>query len=258
MPRLILLPCTTTVTNSEENNKRTQGESCPMLTTDAPHLDVRSAVIGRKSVRGFRPDPVPRATIETILDDAARAPSGTNTQPWRVYVATGAMRDRLCEALTTAASTGRQEPEYRYSPAELPEPYLSRRRKVGFDLYGLAGVARGDMDGRKRQALKNFTFFGAPVGLFFTMDRRLEYGSWLDMGMFMQNVMVLARGHGLETCPQAAWTYHGAVVHGVLGIPEEEILVSGMALGVPDWTVVENKLQTERASHQEFTVFHGD
>jgi nitroreductase len=223
---------------------------------DAQPLDVRSAVIGRRSVRGFKPDPVPRAIIEAILDDAARAPSGTNTQPWRVYVATGAMRDRLCEALTAAASTGRQEPEYLYSPADLPEPYLSRRRKVGFDLYGLVGIARGDMDGRKRQALKNFTFFGAPVGLFFTMDRWLEYGSWLDMGMFMQNVMLLARGRGLETCPQAAWTHHGPAVHKVLGIPADEILVSGMALGVPDWTTPENALQTERASHRDFAVFH--
>lgn len=219
-------------------------------------LDVRSAVIGRKSVRGFKSDPVPLATVRQILDDAARAPSGTNTQPWRVHVAIGAARQRLADAVTAAAQTGPQQHEYRYSPDELPEPYLSRRRKVGFDLYGIAGIARGDMEGRKRQALKNYTFFNAPVGLFFTMDRRLELGSWLDLGMYMQNVMVLARGLGLETCPQAAWIYYGPVVHRALGIPDTEMLVSGMALGHPDWTVAENRLVTERATSQEFAIVH--
>ncbi len=220
-------------------------------------LDVRSAVTGRKSVRGFKPDPVPLALVTRILEEASRAPSGTNTQPWRVHIAIGAARERLTRAVTAAATAGPQQHEYRYSPEELPEPYLARRRKVGFDLYGLAGIARGDMAGRQRQALKNYTFFGAPVGLFFTMDRRFEYGSWLDLGMLMQNVMVLARGYGLETCPQAAWIYYGPVVHKALPIPDDEILVSGMALGVPDWSVTENKLVTERAPAAEFVVVHG-
>lgn len=219
-------------------------------------LDVRSAVVGRKSVRGFKPDPLPMALIRRILEDATRAPSGTNTQPWRVHVATGAARERLCAAVRDAALTGQQTDEYKYSPDKLPEPYLSRRRKVGFDLYGIAGIARDDMEGRKRQSLKNYTFFGAPVGLFFTMDRRFELGSWLDLGMYMENVMVVARGYGLETCPQAAWMYHGATVHKILPIPDDEILLSGMALGVPDWSVPENALVTERAPVDAFTVFH--
>lgn len=223
-----------------------------------PTMDVRTAVTGRKSVRGFKADSVPLTLIQRILGDAARAPSGTNTQPWRVHIAIGAARDRLSKAVIEAAMSGPQQDEYRYSPAELPEPYLSRRRKVGFDLYGLAGIARGDMEGRKRQSLKNYTLFGAPVGLFFTMDRRFEYGSWLDLGMFMQNVMVLARGYGLETCPQAAWIYYGPVVHKALSIPEAEILVSGMAAGFPDWTVRENALKTERAPSTEFAVVHQD
>lgn len=217
---------------------------------------VRRVVTGRKSVRGFLSTPVPAETIRTLLTEASRAASGTNTQPWRVHVATGAARDRLCAAVSEAAATGKQQHEYRYSPAELPEPYLSRRRKVGFDLYGLAGIARNDMEGRKRQALKNFQLFGAPVGLFFTMDRRLEQGSWIDIGMLMQNVMVLARAHGLETCPQAAWIYHGPVVHRVLPLPDDEILISGMALGYPDWSAPENALVSERAPIDEFTVFH--
>ena len=221
-----------------------------------PTLDVRGALVKRKSVRGFKPDPVPLDLVHRILDDAARAPSGTNTQPWLVHIAIGAAKERLTRAVTEAASAGPQQDEYRYSPAELPEPYLSRRRKVGFDLYGLAGIARGDMAGRKRQALKNYTFFGAPVGLFFCMDRRMELGSWLDMGMFMQGVMTAARGYGLETCPQAAWIYYGPVVHKTLPIPDDQILVSGMALGVPDWSVAENRLVTERASSREFAVVH--
>jgi nitroreductase len=219
-------------------------------------MDVRTAVTGRKSVRGFKSDPVPLDLVRRILEEASRAPSGTNTQPWRVHVATGAARERLTREVTAAASSGPQHDEYQYSPKELPEPYLSRRRKVGFDLYGLAGIARGDIEGRKRQALKNYTFFGAPVGLFFTMDRRMEYGSWLDVGMYMQNVMSLARGYGLETCPQAAWIYYGPATRKALGIPDDEIIISGMALGVPDWSVVENKLVTERAPATEFAVFH--
>ncbi len=221
-----------------------------------PTLDVRTAVIGRKSVRGFKPDSVALPLIQRILDDASRAASGTNTQPWRVHIAIGAARDRVSAAVTAAAQSEPQQHEYNYSPAELPEPYLSRRRKVGFDLYGLAGIARGDLEGRKRQSLKNYTFFGAPVGLFFTMDRRLEYGSWLDVGMFMQNVMVLARGYGLETCPQAAWIYYGPVVHKALGIPDSEVLISGMAIGVPDWSIAENALETERAPSSEFAIVH--
>ena len=227
-----------------------------MTSIPATALDVRTAVVGRKSVRGFKPDPVPLELVRQILDEAARAPSGTNTQPWKVHIAIGAAKARLTEAVTAAARSGPQAHEYNYSPDPLPEPYLARRRKVGFDLSGIAGIARGDMAGRQRQSLKNYTFFGAPVGLFFTLDRRLELGSWLDVGMFMQNVMTLARGYGLETCPQAAWIYYGPVVHTALGIPGSEMLISGMALGHPDWTVPENALLTERATSSEFAVVH--
>lgn len=227
-----------------------------MTDTSRSTMDVRTAVVGRKSVRGFKPDPVSIETVLAILDDAARAPSGTNTQPWRVHVAIGAARDRLVAEITRVASSEPQSSEYQYSPEPLAEPWLSRRRKVGFDLYGLAGVARGDIEGRKRQSLLNYAFFGAPVGLFFTMDRRFLYGSWLDLGMFMQNVMVLARGRGLETCPQAAWIYYGPAVHRALGIPDDEILVSGMALGVPDWSAKLNQLVTERVPASEFAVVH--
>lgn len=224
----------------------------------ATALDVRTAILERRSVRGFLPDDIPLATVRRLLDDAARAPSGTNTQPWRVHVARGKAKERLTAAVTAAALAGPQSHEYRYSPDPLPEPYLSRRRKVGFYLYGIAGIERGDMEGRKRQSLKNYTFFGAPVGLFFTLDRRLDQGSWIDVGMLMQNVMILARAAGLETCPQAAWIYYGPTVHAALGIPDNEVLISGMALGYPDWSVAENNLRTERIPSTEFAVIHDD
>lgn len=219
-------------------------------------LSVRRAVTGRRSVRRFLSQPVARGTVETILDEAARAPSGTNTQPWGVHVVSGAARDRLVEAVVAAAQAGEHSQEYKYSPDEWFEPYLGRRRKVGYDLYGLLGIDRKDFDGRKAQHIRNFMLFDAPVGLFFTMDRRLNHGSWLDMGMFLQNVMLLARAHGLETCPQASWLGHGDVVHRELGIPDDHVMVSGMALGYPDPGAPENTLRTERVPAADFTTFH--
>jgi nitroreductase len=147
--------------------------------------------------------------------------------------------------------------EYAYCPEPLPEPYLARRRKVGYDLYGLYRIERSDYAARKRAYIRNFEFFGAPVGLFFTMDRVLLHGSWLDMGMFMENVMVVARAHGLETCPQAAWCEYGPLVRSTLGIPPERILVSGMSLGFEDRTAPENTLKTERVPVPGFATFEG-
>ncbi len=151
---------------------------------------------------------------------------------------------------------GEAKQEYPYFPDDAGEPYLGRRRKVGFDLYALYGVARNDIEGRKRAMLMNFEFFGAPVGLFFCMERKLFYGSWLDLGMFMQSVMVLARGHGLETCPQEAWNHYGPTVHKSVGIPDDLVIVSGMALGYEDKTAKANTLVTERVPVEQFTTFH--
>ncbi|MEM7776428.1 MAG: nitroreductase [Pseudomonadota bacterium] len=222
---------------------------------DVASLGVLSAVGERKSVRAFRPDPVPEGTVREILKIASRAPSGTNTQPWRVTVVTGDAKLRLSAAVTAAAEAGDVENEYPYAPQKWWEPYLGRRRKVGYDLYATVGIARDDMAGRKRQALKNFQFFGAPVGLFFTMERALEYGSWIDVGLFMQNVMITARGFGLESCPQAAWCNYGPVVHRELAIPYDEVLISGMSLGHADWAAPENSLVTERDAVDGFTRF---
>ena len=168
---------------------------------------VLDAIASRRSVRAFLPTPVPRETVERILAAAARAPSGTNMQPWRVRVLTGAAKDRLSQAVLRAAhdEPDRHASEYAYYPAQFPEPYLSRRRKVGWDLYGLLGIKKGETDKMRAQHARNYVFFDAPVGMIFTIDRVLERGSWLDHGMFLENIMVAARGFGLHSCPQAAF-----------------------------------------------------
>lgn len=163
------------------------------------------AVRGRRSVRRFLADPVPEATVREILALASRAPSGTNSQPWLVHVVKGASRERVSQAVLAAATSGNQGEEYAYAPTPWWEPFVSRRRKVGFDLYALYGIERHDMAARTSAGLRNFEFFDAPVGIFFAMERALLYGSWLDVGMYMQNVMTAARAFGLETCPQQAW-----------------------------------------------------
>jgi len=217
---------------------------------------VEDAIAQRRSVRAFKPDPVPRATVERILQVAARAPSGTNMQPWKVHVLTGVAKDRLSAAILEAFD-GEEEhkSEWAYYPKQFRDPYLARRRKVGWDLYGLLGIARGEAEKMHAQHGRNYTFFDAPVGLVFTVDRDLEIGSWLDYGMFLQNVMVVARSHGLETCPQAAFAPYHRVVRAELGLPDMEAVVCGMSLGYADWDRVENTLITERAALDEFVTF---
>ena len=219
---------------------------------------VAAALTSRRSIRAFLDTPVPRETVERILDLAARAPSGTNMQPWRGYVLAGEPLKRLSDALVAEAMAGAAvESEYKYYPDAFFEPYLSRRRKVGWDLYGLLGIAKGDGEKMKRQHAKNYTFFGAPVGIVFTIDRRLEIGSWLDYGIFLGNVMTAARGMGLDTCPQAAFAPHHRTIREHLPIPEEEVVVCGMALGHADPGAPENGLVTERVPAREFCRFLG-
>ena len=153
---------------------------------------------------------------------------------------------------------GQRGEEYAYSPHPWFEPYITRRRKVGYDLYARLGIKKEDMEARTAAALRNFEFFGAPVGLFFSMDKRLLYGSWLDVGMFMENVMVVARAYGLETCPQQAWCSYGPTVHRELGMPEEQVLISGMSMGYEDKNAPENKLVTVREPVDAFATFLKD
>jgi len=220
---------------------------------------VDEVIRSRRSVRGFLPTPVPQETILEILDVATRAPSGTNTQPWKVTVVTGARKEALSrELITTALDPARDtehEQEYSYYPDKWVHPYLDRRRKVGYDLYGLLGIAKGNRDRMQRQFARNYDFFGAPVGLFFTIDRIMGQGSWLDYGMFLQNVMLAARARGLDTCPQAAFTKYYRIVACHLEIPEEQMLLCGMALGYKDGDKIENSLQTSREPAISFTRF---
>jgi len=219
-------------------------------------LSASDAVTNRRSVRRFLPTPVNAELVRAILKGASRAASGTNIQPWLVHVVSGNARDRLSRAVLRAAEADEVSLEYDYLPPKLNEPYLSRRRKLGFDLYALYGIDRKDMAARKAAALRNYQFFGAPVGLFFTIERDMGYGPWIDCGMFMQNVIILARSHGLETCPQQAWCEFGAVVHRELSIPANHVVVSGMALGYEDRSAVENTLVSERISVDEFATWH--
>ena len=228
------------------------------LFTPQERAAIERAMVERRSIRAFLPTPVPRETIEHILEVAARAPSGTNMQPWRAHVLVGAERDRLVQAVVDAFTAGGgHKSEYKYYPDQFFEPYLSRRRKVGFDMYGLLGIGRGETDKMKAQVGRNFLFFDAPVGIIFTIDRRLEIGSWLDYGMFLQNVMLAARAQGLETCPQAAFANFHGVVRDVLGLDPDEIVVCGLSLGVEDRDAVVNTLETHREKAADFTTFRG-
>jgi nitroreductase len=219
---------------------------------------VEAAIAGRRSVRAFLPTPVPHALVERILDVAARAPSGTNMQPWRVRVLAGEAKERLSAALLRAeAERSPHAAEYRYYPQEFFEPYRSRRRKVGWDLYGLLRIVRGETERMRAQHARNLVFFDAPVGMIFTIDRRLEIGSWLDYGIFLGNVMTAARGHGLDTCAQAAFAPFHAAIRAHLGLADEEAVVCGMSLGYEDPAAPENALRTERVPAREFASFDG-
>ena len=220
---------------------------------------VDRAITTRRSVRRFLPTPVPRATVEAILAVASRAPSGTNTQPWRVHVLAGDRRAALSAALLHAHDHEQAEhtEEYRYYPVQWNEPFLGRRREIGWSLYGLVGITRGDKAGMHRQHGRNYLFFDAPVGLIFTIDRSLEKGSWLDYGMFLQNVMVAARARGLHTCPQVSFLKFHRVIARELGLPAGEMVVCGMSLGHADPDAPENRLVTERAPVAAFARFLG-
>jgi nitroreductase len=220
---------------------------------------VDTAILSRRSIRSFLPTPVPRATVEAILDIAARAPSGTNMQPWRAYALAGAERDRLCAAVLAAydADESDHRQEVPYYPAQFFEPYLSRRRTVGWALYSTLGIARGQDARMKAQHRRNFQFFDAPVGLMFTIHRDLATGSWLDYGMFLENVMTAARARGLDTCPQAAWARYHSLMRPVLGLTPEEVVVCGMALGYANPDAPENTLHTDRVPAKDFTTFAG-
>ena len=221
------------------------------------HVD--AAILSRRTIRAFLPTPVPRATVEEILMVARQAPSGTNLQPWKVYLLSDARRQHLTEAIIAAhndpVEAARHVEERAYYPHKFFEPYLARRRATGWGLYGLLGITRDDRARMREQGQRNYKFFDAPVGMICTIHRDLEIGSWLDYGMFLQNIMVAARARGLDTCAQAAFTDWHKLIRPLIGVPEEEIVVCGMSLGYADRSKVENNLQTERMPIGELMQF---
>ncbi|MFE1600735.1 nitroreductase [Methylobacterium sp. ID0610] len=226
--------------------------------TEESFESVASAIRTRRSVRAFRPDPVPPEVVTDLLDLAARAPSGSNMQPWRVYAVAGEPRARLSEALVAAYLAGEEgEPAFRYYPEEFFEPYRARRREVGLGLYALVGIPKGDAARMQAQHARNFRFFDAPVGLIFTIDRRLATGSWLDYGGFLQTLMIAARARGLDTCPQAAFAPYGAVIRRHLPLGPDEVVVCGMALGLSDPAAPENRLVPDREPAERFATLLG-
>ncbi|WP_449433062.1 nitroreductase [Pseudomonas putida] len=222
-------------------------------------MHVDAAIRSRKSVRRFLPKSVPKGTVEAILDLAARAPSGSNIQPWRVHVLTGDAKRAFSDDVLKAIEQGndQHQPEYQYYPSEWFEPYLGRRRAVGFGLYEKLGIAKEDRAGRTRQELRNYAFFDAPVGLLITLDRRFNPGSYMDLGMFIQSILLAARGHGLHTCAQAAFAGYHQVARQHVPLDDAHILACGIALGYEDLEAPENSLQTPREKAASFATFHG-
>jgi nitroreductase len=222
---------------------------------------VDTAIATRFSARAFLPKPVPRETIEHIISVARRAPSGTNHQPWQVYVLQGASRDGLVDKVCAAHDAIYANPalaveyaeEYDYYPQKWVSPYIDRRRENGWGLYGLLGIAKGEKDKMHAQHHRNFKFFDAPVGLMFTIDRILGRGSLIDCGMFLENIMVAARAQGLHTCPQAAWNPFAKIILPHIGAGPDEMLVCGMSLGYADPMDKVNTFHTPRVPVEEFT-----
>ena len=220
-------------------------------------MDVLEAMRGRKSMRAYLDQPVTRATIESIFDAARWAPSGVNCQPWQVAVVTGTTKTRISEALLAARKARQPEnPDYAYYPKDWQEPYKSRRKATGLALYQALNIGKDDAFARLKAWNGNYHFFGAPAGLLFFVDRALSQGAWVDMGMFIENVMLAARAHGLETCPQASLAEYPDIVRGILAIPATRALVCGMALGYADAGAPVNSYRTEREPVSAFTTWH--
>ena len=221
-------------------------------------MTIEEAIVGRRSIRAFRKDPVPRDLVERILKIASRAPSGSNIQPWHVYVLAGADKDALVQDLMHAHENSIPgQHEYQYDPNPWFEPYQSRRRKVGWDLYGALGIVRGDTERIMHQVGRNYAFFDAPVGMIFTIESKLPVGCWLDYGMFMQNIMIAARGFGLDTCAQQAFSRFSKIIRNHIPCPADHTIMCGMALGYAEANAPENCFQTERRSLEDIATFKG-
>jgi nitroreductase len=211
----------------------------------------------RRSVRAFRPDPVPLALVRDLLDCARRSPSGTNIQPWKVHVVAGDVRRRLEAAVLAHRETGPPDTSAEFPRARRTEPYVARARTLGKAMYSLIGVPRGDAAANWAQWGRNYKFFDAPVGLIFTIDKALDCMSFLDTGMFIQSFLLAAKARGLDTCPQGAWNSYWTVTRRVLGVPEDQWIVCGVSLGWADERAAVNTLVADREPIDAFATFHG-
>lgn len=223
-------------------------------------MRVSDAILSRITTRAFKPTPIPLATVRSILEVAKRTPSGGNLQPWHVWVLAGhdlAKLKALVAGKLAQGHIGDGPTEYHIYPPELKEPYKTRRFRVGEDMYATMGIPREDKAGRMAQFARNFDFFGAPVGMFFAIDRSMQQGQWSDLGMFILSIMLLAREHGLATAAQEAWALWHKTVGEFAGIPEHQMLFCGLALGYADEDSAVNSLRSERAPLHEFSVFRG-
>lgn len=213
----------------------------------------------RRSTRAFLRKPVSDAVVRRVLTIAQTAPSGSNTQPWRAYVLRGEALEALCAELQAAYMAGEpRRPEYQYYASPLPEPHLQRRRACGWGLYTTLGIARGDVEKSRDYRVRNYRFFGAPVGIVFTMNRHLSHGSWVDYGMFLQTAMLAARSFGLDTCAQAAIAEYPDIIRRRLNVPEQDLILCGLAIGYADASASVNAYQPVRGNLSEFVTFVGD
>jgi nitroreductase len=211
----------------------------------------------RRSIRAFRPDPVPLGLVRDLLECARRAPSGTNIQPWKVHVVTGAVRERLVSEVLAHRETHPPDHSAEFPRAVRPQVYTDRARALGKAMYGLIGIPKGDRAANWAQWGRNYQFFDAPVGLIFTIDKALDQMSFLDTGMFIQNLLLAAKARGLGTCPQGAWNNYWTVTRRVLDIPEDQWIVCGVSLGWPDESAPVNSLVADREPIEAFATFHG-
>lgn len=219
--------------------------------------DVFIAARTRRSIRAYRTDPVPRDVLREIVALGRHAPSGSNIQPWRVHVLTGATLRRVGSAIQQAflADEPGHVRDYEYYTDPVVEPYLARRRECGWGLYGILGIGRGDHEKSKAYRAANYVFFGAPAGLIFTIDRKLEKGSWLDYGMFLQTLMLAARARGLHTCAQASIANYPDIVRRELGLADDQVVICGMAMGYADGNAPINTFQPPRIAVQDYATF---
>lgn len=222
-------------------------------------MDVREALQNRVSIRAYTDEAVSEDAVRAILDDARYAPSGGNLQPWKVVVVTGEAKDEACRVSLEAmmANMMGEADEFPIYPEGLKEPYRGRRTKVGEDMYALLGIPREDKAARLTWLQNNFRFFGAPVGMFFVIDRDMGRGQWAHLGMFMQSVALAVTAHGYASCMQEAWAMVRKTLYGHFELPDNEVLYAGMAIGRADPDASVNTLRSDRESVDAFARFEG-